>query len=203
MVLALLLNPSVGMGDRDREYSARQLVANVLSVFTDETTGDLDDTKEWRLAWWNDIADYTLHGPYFWQGKGFGVNLATADGYQVEEGDALRSPHNGHLSVLARAGVPGLALWVVLHGSWVLLMFSGYLLARQQGRGVWAALFVFLFAYWTAIMLNASFDVYLEGPMGGLWCWTIMGFGLAAAHLQRRHPELLDDVPFDGWRTPQ
>jgi hypothetical protein len=38
-----------------------------------------------------------------------------------------------------------------------------------------------IFAYWLAALVNASFDVYLEGPQGGIWFWSVIGLGIAAA----------------------
>jgi hypothetical protein len=35
-------------------------------------------------------------------------------------------------------------------------------------------------AYWLASFINMSFDVYIEGPQGGIWFWSIVGFGIAA-----------------------
>src|SRR5207244_3042369 len=106
--------------------SFEQVIQNVVSPFTSSKAGDLDATKEWRLEWWSDIADYTIKGKYFWTGKGFGINLATDDGYQVEEEDALRNPHNGHLTMLARAGIPGLVLWGLVQLSWAVSVFAAY-----------------------------------------------------------------------------
>ena len=45
-------------------------------------------------------------------------------------------------------------------------------------------MFLFLGAYWLAFLINGSFDVYLEGPMGGIWFWTVYGIGVAPANLQ-------------------
>lgn len=42
-----------------------------------------------------------------------------------------------------------------------------------------------LLAYWTALMVNASLDVYLEGPQGGIWSWSLVGFVIALTQLQR------------------
>ena len=36
-------------------------------------------------------------------------------------------------------------------------------------------LFVFLVAYWLALQFNATFDVYFESPMGGIWMWSLHG----------------------------
>ena len=181
----------------DRDLSVEQVVENVKSVFVRSGSDALDGTKRWRLLWWSEIADYTLAGPYFWTGKGFGVNLAESDGFVVEEGDGLRSPHNGHLTVLARAGVPGLALWLLLHGAWFASVVGAWRRARRARQRRWVAVFAWLACVWLACLVNASFDVFLEGPMGGVWLWTVVGVGVAAVRLQATHPDLLDplDLP--------
>lgn len=173
----LLADLRLGLGDR-RPVSARQLAANLASVFEDRGPRDLQGTKEWRLRWWGDILDYTVSGPHFWTGKGFGVNLADDDGYQVEWDNSLRSPHNGHLTILARAGVPGFLLWVVLQGAFGTFLLLGFLRSRWVDPER-AALLVWILAYWVAFLINASFDVFLEGPQGGIWFWSLMGLGMA------------------------
>ena len=35
--------------------------------------------------------------------------------------------------------------------------------------------------YWAAALVNMSFDVYLEGPQGGIVFWSIIGFGVATS----------------------
>ena len=164
------------------------------SPFTSSKAGDLDATKEWRLEWWSDIFDYTLCGKYFWTGKGFGINLADDDGYQVEEDNTLRNPHNGHLGMLARAGVPGLLLWVLVQGSWAVGVFAAYRRSVRLGQERWTQLFFVLLAYWIAFMINTSFDVYLEGPMGGVWYWSVYGVGLGALAVHREAPQVLEFV---------
>ncbi|MFI4860388.1 MAG: O-antigen ligase family protein [Phycisphaerales bacterium JB063] len=190
--MVALIDPRIPVPGRSREFSVRQLVLNITSIVGDDEEGDLDETKAWRLQWWGKIIDYTFDGEYYWQGKGFGVNLADSDGFQVEFDDTpLRSPHNAHLTVLARMGVPGLVLWIALHLAWVYAMVNAYVRARQRGDVTWMMLFVFLVAYWLAMQFNASFDVYFEGPMGGIWVWSIIGLGLAAAWIYERYPEVL------------
>jgi hypothetical protein len=44
-------------------------------------------------------------------------------------------------------------------------------------------------------MTNAAFDVFIEGPMGGIWFWTIYGIGLASVWLYKHSPEVLRDAP--------
>jgi len=192
-ITGLRLDVPVNDSAKVREISFDQFAANVLSTIYPSEMGDLDDTKEWRLNWWKEIVNYTLNGRYFWTGKGFGVNLADDDGFQVMEDHSLRSPHNAHLLILARAGVPGLALWIIIQLSWAVVVFAARHRARSRGQQKWAGIFLFLFAYWLAHMINASFDVFLEGPMGGIWFWSIYGVGLAALWIWKHHPDLLDD----------
>jgi hypothetical protein len=49
----------------------------------------------------------------------------------------------------------------------------------------WAGVFAFLLTYWTIILISGSFDVALEGPVLGIWFWTIHGIGMAALVLHR------------------
>jgi O-antigen ligase len=185
-------NIHVPMPNRDREISFAQLLANLTSTVSSSASGDLDGTKQWRLDWWRDILNYTVHGKYCWDGKGFGINLADDDGYQVEEDASLRDPHNGHLTMLARAGLPGLLLWALVQGSWACSLLGGYLRSQQAGDERWAGVFLFVGAYWLAFMINTAFDVFLEGPMGGIWFWTVYGVGLAALWIYKHNPEVLD-----------
>lgn len=179
-----------------REISFQQFASNITGVFHATDVGDLDDTKEWRLNWWGEIIGYTLkreNGDYFWQGKGFGVNLADDDGFQVMPDHSLRSPHNANMAILARTGVPGLALWIIMQLGWACAIVSALFESLRSGDKQWAGFFLFIFAYWLACIINSSFDVFLEGPMGGIWFWTIFGVGLAARHIWKRYPDLLRD----------
>jgi hypothetical protein len=51
--------------------------------------------------------------------------------------------------------------------------------------------FGLLVAYWAGLMLNASVDVFLEGPMGGIWYWSILGLGVASVWVFRHQPQVL------------
>jgi hypothetical protein len=119
------------------------------------------------------------------------LNLANADGFW--DGDhpdlpALRSPHNAHMTILARAGVPGLALWLLVLGSWLGMLMNAMLTAGRRGQTDWANLFLFIGCYVIAIIINASFDVALEGPMQGIWFWCLFGFGVGAVMVYRVQP---------------
>jgi hypothetical protein len=182
---------------KGREISFDQIVTNLGSILFDTGSDGLDSTKEWRMDWWRLIGDYTFHGEYFWTGKGYGINLADDDGFQVLQDNSLRNPHNVHMTILARGGVPGLALWALAQASWGVWIAASLLRARRRGQQQWAGLFFFLFTYWFALLINGSFDVYLEGPMGGIWFWTVYGAGLAALSVYRTNPDAFQMQPLE------
>lgn len=184
-LLLLVAAPRVNLGGA-RQLSISQLSANVVSIFSNDTAdkGHVQGTKEWRLEWWSEIIDYTFQGPYFWTGKGFGMNLADSDGFQTSADHALRSPHNSHMTVLARMGVPGLILWILFQLSFAWSMLSAYVRARRRGAREWTRINLWVLAVWLAVMINTSFDVYLEGPQGAIPFWCVVGFGMAALRIQ-------------------
>jgi hypothetical protein len=196
-VLAVLLAVESSFGEyseakesMDRPVSAHQIVENAMSTFGD-SGAQTEGTKKWRLLWWDIIIHDTIYGPNFWTGRGFGLNIADADGFggaDLVHGQArsrTRSPHNAHMTLLARAGVPGLTLWLVVLVSWFGTMARAILTARLRGHKQWADLFLFIGCYAAAICINAAFDVVLEGPMQGIWFWCLFGFGIGSVMIYR------------------
>lgn len=188
LALAFVLDAGVAdLGTSRRGVSVSQLLDNLGSLFG--TSYDtLDGTKRWRLAWWDTIINYTVHGEYFWTGKGFGISLAEADGFLVGDDPAappLRSPHSAHMTILARTGVPGLLLWGAVLLSWAWTLAASHLRARRRRQEGWASLFLFVGCYALAILISASVDVALEGPILGFWFWGLFGLGVGAAMIHR------------------
>lgn len=183
------------LSSHDRPVSIQQAVAGVFSIF--ESSGaQLSQTKEWRLKWWEIIHDDTFNGPYFWTGKGFGINLADADGFQQphESGaPPLRDPHSVHLTLLARAGVPGLALWIAVIASWSWLLIGTSFHARAQSEQHWSDVLLFIYGYGLAVIVESSFDIGMAGPMMGIPFWCIYGLGVATAIIYRTR----------SWTAPQ
>lgn len=175
----IILDPKVQVGS-GREISVGQMVDNVTSLFGESNDPGLEGTKSFRLQWWSTIVDYTIGGPYRWTGKGYGINLADDDGFQPTADRSLRAPHNGHIEILARSGLPGLALWVALNAAFGLSLLRAAAMSRRRGDAFMVQVLGFVLVYWLASLVNASFDPYLQGPQGGIWFWTMVGVGLAA-----------------------
>jgi hypothetical protein len=173
----------------DRPVSAHQIVENAKSVIG-QSGQQTEGTKVWRLNWWDIIINDTIHGPNFWTGRGFGINLAEADGfvgtdYRVRDRPPTRSPHSVHMTLLARAGVPGVVVWALMLILWLGMLAWSFLVAHLRGHEQWSRLFLFIACYEMAILINASFDVTIEGPMQGIWFWCLFGFGIGAAMIYR------------------
>jgi hypothetical protein len=168
---------------KGRPATLEQVIENILSVFGSSSDQGLEGTKQFRLAWWGTIVDYTFFGDYFWAGKGFGVNLADDDGFQSTVDHSLRAPHNSHLTVLARMGVPGFVFWWVIQAAFAIGLLRSIRSHRRAGDLKFAAVGGWLLAYWVAMMVDTSFDPFLEGPQGGIWFWTVVGLGLVIARL--------------------
>jgi hypothetical protein len=185
LLLLLAINLNLELGRRD--LSVRQVGANlgtIIGLDPPQEMGNLEKTRDWRLRWWSSIVDYTIHGRHFWGGKGYGVSLAVDD--RVTLNKFNRSPHSAHLNFLARSGVPGLMLWGLVQGVFGLVMIHAYFRARRLQKEWWARVNLWILAYWVAFLINASIDVFLESPTGGIWFWSLMGFGAAIAEAQRR-----------------
>src|SRR4029453_8360827 len=103
-------------GGHGREFSATQLVANVVSLGGDDSPGNLGGTVKGRQELWSRILDKQVADGRLVDGSGFGPNLAAEVGY--EGGKETRSPHNSHLDILARMGLVGLSLWIALWAGW-------------------------------------------------------------------------------------
>lgn len=175
-------------GPSGRSVTFDQIIENIRSIFSSSSDGALEGSKVFRLRWWGTIINYTVFGDYFWTGKGFGVNLADADGFQVNLDDSLRSPHNSHITTLARMGVPGFVLWLLLQGAFGVGLLRSVLVHRRADDTSIAIVGAWILVYWVAMMVNTSFDPYLEGPQGGIWFWSLFGLGLVVMRLApRRH----------------
>jgi hypothetical protein len=65
------------------------------------------------------------------------------------------------------------------------MIFGSWFLARRNADQRWAAIFLWIGCYELSAIIDATFDVALEGPMLGIWYWSLFGFGIAAVMIYR------------------
>ncbi|WP_103126239.1 O-antigen ligase family protein [Nostoc cycadae] len=179
VLLAVIIKPEI----------FQPFISKIFSIFINNN--ERQGSKEYRLEWWTYLIKSTI-SDYFWTGRGFGFNLGAGTGFDPVGGGVVRSPHNGHITVLSRTGIPGFVLWLLIQLSWAGSILAKYLQCRRKGETKWAGIFLTLLAYWVASMTVTSFEVIIEGPTGGIWLWTMYGIGLAAMQIYKRYPQILE-----------
>ena len=146
-----------------RTISLSQITDNFSSIVSSDIDGSLTDNKVWRLVWWAKLLNESFTVEHFFIGKGLGMSLAGNDLTSVDEN--LRSPHNFHLTIIARFGYIIFFIWLYL----LYLLFKP--LFTKQLSGKMLGLTCILLAF----VINGSFDVFFEGPMGAFPFWTLVG----------------------------
>jgi hypothetical protein len=167
VVTPIYINIKVAENFQGRAVGLEQIKNNFSSIVGGTTDATSENNVVWRLVWWAKIIDYSLSSPNFFIGKGLGMNLATDDDI-ITLDDSLRSPHNFHLNIMSRFGVLLFMIWM-----YFLIQLLRPLFKKQlQGKRLLIGCIMLAF------LLNASFDVFLEGPMGAFPFWTWMGLYL-------------------------
>ena len=167
VVTPIYINIKVTENFQGRSVGFEQIKNNFSSIVGGTTDATSEDNVVWRLVWWAKIIDYSLSSPNFFIGKGLGMNLATDDDI-ITLDDSLRSPHNFHLNIMSRFGVLLFMIWM-----YFLIQLLKPLFKKQlQGKRLLIGCILLAF------LLNASFDVFLEGPMGAFPFWTWLGLYL-------------------------
>ena len=167
VVTPIYINIKVAENFQGRAVGLEQIKNNFSSIVGGTTDATSENNVVWRLVWWAKIIDYSLSSPNFFIGKGLGMNLATDDDI-ITLDDSLRSPHNFHLNIMSRFGVLIFMIW-----TYFLIQLLRPLFKKQlQGKRLLIGCIMLAF------LLNASFDVFLEGPMGAFPFWTWLGLYL-------------------------
>ena len=167
VVTPIYINIKVTENFQGRAVGLEQIKNNFSSIVGGTTDATSENNVVWRLVWWAKILDYSFSAPNFFIGKGLGMNLATDDDI-ITLDDSLRSPHNFHLNIMSRFGVLLFMIWM-----YFLIQLLKPLFKKQlQGKRLLIGCILIAF------LLNASFDVFLEGPMGAFPFWTWLGLYL-------------------------
>ena len=153
--------------------------------YNSDTSSTKGDNNQFRLVWWKSVAEETLAtAPVM--GQGFGADLTR--GFLMEyyatsnEEFSARSPHNIFITTLGRMGLVGVAVLLAIY------FVQGRITARvareartdptrQDAMTLQAAVWV--------VMVSSCLGVVLEGPMGAIPFWIMLGL----AHDAATHPD--------------
>lgn len=145
---------------------------NGIRVYESDETLNKGDNNRFRLVWWRTVARETWNQGR-WFGLGFGYDLAKSfvQTYDPAMGEdfSARSPHSIIMSAFGRMGCAGLAVFLAVAGAMVVKSWRA-LWDRSTNLlacGLWGAAWV--------ILVSACFGVVLEGPMGAVVFWTVLG----------------------------
>lgn len=153
-------------------------------TYTATETFNKGDNNVFRAVWWRLVYDEAMStSPVL--GLGYGHDLAdrfVREYYPDLDEFTTRSPHNFALTVFARTGVIGLAPFLAIAG---LLLWRAVRAARLDvsNGAMWCGA--------ATILTSSLFGVVLEGPMGAIVFWTLLGAANAeyAAVQQTRREE--------------
>ena len=146
-----------------RTITLSQITDNFGSIVSSDIDGSLTDNKIWRIIWWAKLVNESFTLQHFFVGKGLGMSLAGNDILNTD--DNLRSPHNFNLTILARFGYIVFITWII----WLISLFKPLFTRKLAGKTL--AITSILLAF----IINGSFDVFFEGPMGAFPFWTFVG----------------------------
>ena len=146
-----------------RTISLSQITDNFSSIVSTNIDGNLAENKVWRLIWWAKLVNESFTLQHFFVGKGLGMSLAGNDILNTD--DNLRSPHNFHLTILARFGYIVFITWII----WLVSLFKPLFTRKLAGKTLVITSIILAF------IINGSFDVFFEGPMGAFPFWTFVG----------------------------
>ena len=146
-----------------RTISLSQITDNFSSIVSTNIDGNLAENKVWRLIWWAKLVNESFTLQHFFVGKGLGMSLAGNDILNTD--DNLRSPHNFNLTILARFGYIVFITWII----WLVSLFKPLFTRKLAGKTLAITSIILAF------IINGSFDVFFEGPMGAFPFWTFVG----------------------------
>ncbi len=169
-----------------REFSTMQIRNNIKSFFvkSDQSDGDLGGTKEWRLLMWATIInDVTSEPNLFFKGIGLGPSLLKIyDEFEIAEADEskiTKHPHNFIINIFARLGIFGFISIMLILLYVIYTIYNFYQIPRKLLFNEKFKIYAILLIFVVAALFNSNFDIYLEGPMGAIPFWCMLGFAYA------------------------
>lgn len=154
-------------------------------TYTADTSFDKGDNNLFRAVWWRAVFDETINGNP-WLGLGFGHDLADrfVQQFYPEAGEEFttRSPHNVLLTIFARMGLVGLLPFLAVVGIVITRAVRAIRARQNENIVLWCGALI--------ILVSACLGVVLEGPMGAVVFWTLIGLANASEATEPAAQEL-------------
>ena len=197
LALLILAAVSVRPWTQSAAYRLYESAASTLDFkgtnsYESADLGDKSDNNQFRTTWWRMVIDETWERGR-WLGLGFGYDLSDkfTRVYYADDSEEFttRSPHNFLLTIFGRMGLLGLALLLAL-----LVTIAGrtWRAGRDAAQGRTDGM---VFALWLGgwgILTSACFGVVLEGPMGAVVFWTMLGLANATTIAEQEQQDAED-----------
>ena len=182
-ILVGLLLPNIGTHS-SRSVSPSQLAANLESLAGINKSDKLQGTEQARQRQWLYVLKLESADRALLAGWGPGPNLGF--GAATGSGDeTLRVPHNSHVDVVARLGLVGLGLWVLMWGAWFWRLVASRRWLSEGGQHRRRRAVEVCVASVVAILVNAFFDPALEGAQVAVLLWMLFGLGAVLSNPRR------------------
>ena len=165
--------------NESRIYSIYEHALSLVDIYG---TGNYQNSKSqnsgannlYRLTWWENVLSETWSkGPLL--GLGFGYDLAYNfmwDYYASNEPSDTRSPHSIVVTIIGRMGFFGFMLFALIIGE--MLRNTHRVIWQTRRNGVATDALCYWCMVWV-LFATACFGVVLEGPMGAILFWTLLG----------------------------
>jgi hypothetical protein len=145
--------------------------------YLSERSGNKGDNNRFRLVWWRTVVEETI-ATNPWLGLGFGADLARSFLLEYYAGEDLeftaRSPHNVFITTFGRMGLAGLIVLLAIYATIARDTWRSCRHGRARPADETEGALRLRAIVWL-MMIGACFGVVLEGPMGAIPFWIILG----------------------------
>ena len=158
-----------------------------------ETEGAAEGVPQ-RIAWWRAIYVKMIRSPEnILFGLGYGIPLTN---FSPASGVLVREPHNSYVSVIARLGVSGMLIWLLMQGALYLAWWRAY---RLAGRMEWLddrRNLLLLLIFNALLLITAVGEDGFEKPYYAIPYYLFFGIILRYRRILRRAAFEPDADPF-------
>jgi O-antigen ligase len=150
---------------------------------TEETQGAAEGVPQ-RIGWWRTIYKKMIRSPQkIVFGLGYGMPLTN---FRTGGGIPVREPHNSYISVIARLGVSGMIVWLLMQASLYLCWWRVYRLCGRMGWTEDRNNLLVLVIYNVLLLIIAIGEDGFEKPFFAIPYYLFFGVILRYARILRR-----------------